>query len=226
MTALYIFLAVLAFLLLLLFIPVRLSLVFRDDLSISLSYLFLHFPLYPKEKEVRLSDYTPRKLRKKKRKLKEKRKRKAAAAPPATAQQKKSEKPLEKRLRQLRLVISILKNVYKKILRAVHIRVKRLYVKIATDDAAKTALLYGAASGAVAHLIALFESLTKTTVARGGANVVADFCGTESTLDAHVVFSATPISLLCVGVRAAFLFLKHKLTKTDDKNKNGVNSHE
>lgn len=217
MTALYMILGVIAVLFVLLLIPVRLSLVFRDELSLTLSYLFLRFPLYPKKKTVRLSDYTPRKLRKKKRKLRKKRRLEKAA------EAKKAQKPkmtLQKRLRQLRLILAILKNIYKNILSAVHIRVKRLYVTVATDDAAKTALLYGAAAQSTSYLLALLESYTKTTVDSGGADVIADFCGTESRLDALLVFSATPIALLGLGLRAAFLFLTKnktnpKKTKTE-----------
>lgn len=221
MTALLIILIVLALLLVLLLIPVRLSLSFHDALSVSASYLFLHFPLYPKEKGVRLSDYTPRKLRKRKRKLREKQRQEKAA------KAKKAQKPkmsLEKRLRQLRLILAVLKNVYKNILSAVHVRVKRFYVTVATDDAAKTAILYGIAAQSTAYLIALLRQETKTTVKRGGADVIADFCGTESALDVHIVFSARPISLLYLGLRAAFLFLKYR--KQPDKNKNGEKSHE
>jgi hypothetical protein len=213
LTALYIVLGVIAVILLLLLIPIRLSLVFKDRLSLTLSYLFFRFPLYPNEKRVKPSDYTPRKLRKKKRKLRKKRLiEKAAAAHKA----KKPKMTLEKRLRQLRLILSVLKGVYENILSAVHLRVKRLFVTVATDDAAKTAILYGVAAQSTSYLLALLSSYTKTTVKSGDADVIADFCGTESTLDASLVFWATPLSLLCLGIRAAFLFLKQKQL---DKNK-------
>ena len=221
MTALLIILIVLALLLVLWLIPVRLSLSFHNALSVSASYLFFHFPLYPREKVVRLSDYTPRKLRKRKRKLRGKQRQEKAA------KAKKAQKPkmsLEKRLRQLRLILAVLKNVYKNILSAVHVRVKRFYVTVATDDAAKTAILYGIAAQSTAYLITLLRQETKTTVKRGGADVIADFCGTESALDVHIVFSARPISLLYLGLRAALLFLMYR--KQPDKNKNGEKSHE
>ena len=210
MTVLYIVLAVAVLLLLLLLIPIRLSLVFREELCIKASYLFFRFPIYPKEKSVRVSDYTPRRLRKKKKKHKKKRQlEKAAAAKKA----KKPQKTLKQRLRQLRLILYILKNVYKNILSAVRVRVKRLYVTVATDDAAKTALLYGVASQSTASLLELLSDHTKTTVKRGGADVIVDFCGTECALDAEIVFSAKPIALLYLGLRTVFLFFKHKQIK-------------
>jgi len=222
-TALYIVLGISALLFVLLLVPVRLSLIFKDELSLTLSYLFFRFSLYPREKRVKLSDYTPRKLRKKKKKLRQKRQlEKISEAKKA----KKPQKTLTQRLRQLRLILAILKNTYKNILSAVRIRVVRLYVTVATDDAAKTALLYGAAAQSTAYLLSLLRSYTKTTVKRGGADVFANFCETESTLDASIVFSARPLALLCLGLRASFLFLKLKQKQPDKNTKNGVNSHE
>ena len=215
MIALYVILSVFAVVFVLLLLPVRLSLTFQDELSLSASYLFLRFPIYPKEKEVRLSKYTQRKLKKRKKKLKKK---KQIERISATKKAKKPKPTLKQRLRQLRLILYILKNVYKNVLSAVHVRVKRLYVRVGTDDAAKTAILYGVAAQSTSYLLTLLHDHTKTTVKRGGADVGADFCGTESALDVDIVFSVRPISVLCLGLRAAFFFLKHKFNDPD-KNK-------
>ena len=215
MIALYVILSVFAVVFVLLLLPVRLSLTFQDELSLSASYLFLRFPIYPKEKEVRLSKYTQRKLKKRKKKLKKK---KQIERISATKKAKKPKPTLKQRLRQLRLILYILKNVYKNVLSAVHVRVKRLYVRVGTDDAAKTAILYGIAAQSTSYLLTLLHDHTKTTVKRGGADVIADFCGTESALDVDIVFSVKPISALYLGLRAAFFFLKHKFNDPD-KNK-------
>ena len=219
MTALYILSGVLLLLLLLLFLPVHLSLIYSDKLSIKLAYLFFNFSLYPKEKKVRLSDYTPRKIRKKKRKIRKKRQLEKATL----KVKKKPQKTLKQKLRQVRLILHILKNTYAGILSAVRVRVHRLYITVATDDAAKTALLYGVAAQSTAYLMEVLGDFTKTTAKRGAVDVVADFCGSESTLDAAIVFSVTPFSILVLGIRAAFLFLKYKLKKQPEKIKNGVN---
>ena len=213
MTALYVIAGIVALLVLLLLLPVRLSLVYKDDLSLTVSYLFFLFPLYPKEKEVRLSDYTPKKLRKKKRKARKKRLSEGAAAKKA----QKPEKTTAQKLRQIRLILYILKNAYKNILSAVKIRVQRLYITVATDDAAKTAILYGVAAQSTAYLMELLRSHTKTVAKRGGVDVVADFCGDKSALDVIIVFSVSPLSLLILGTRAALLFLKYKTKKQPDK---------
>lgn len=218
MTALYIIAGVLALFVLLLFLPVRLSLTYSDELSLRLSYLFFRFPLYPKEKKVRLSDYTPKKLRKKKRKLRKERRLENAAKA-----HKKKPKSIKQQLRQIRLLLHILKNTYQSILSSVKVRVHRLYITVATDDAAKTALLYGVAAQSTAYLMELLNDWTATTAKQGAVNVVADFCHNESSLDAAIVFSVTPFSLLALGLRATFLFLKYKSKKQPEKIKNGVN---
>ena len=73
MTGLYIFLAIVLLLFVLLLSPIRLSLRFDGSPHIAIRYLFLHFSLYPKEKKVRLSDYSPRKIRRRRKKATKKR---------------------------------------------------------------------------------------------------------------------------------------------------------
>ncbi len=216
-------LAFLLFLLFLLFAPIRLSLSYREDLSLSLSAFFLPFSVYPRKKKVRPSDYTPRKMRKKRKKALRKR-REAAAQEARTA--KKKEKTLKQKLRALRLVLYILKNAYARILSAVRIRVHRFKVTVATDDAAKTALLYGAASGGVAALLEILESFTRTSVKRGGAEVVADFCGQSSKIDAKIVFSTNLYRFLGLALRAVLLFFKFKQKDAIKNNRNGGNQDE
>ena len=222
MTGLYIFATVLSVILLLLFSPIRLSLRFESALTVRIRYLFLRFSLYPKEKRIRLSDYTPRKIRKRRKKAIKKRriaKQKAALKEP----KKKPKRTLKQNLRLVRLLLTILKDVYRDILNAVHIRVRRFKVTVATEDAAKTAILYGTAAQSTAYLLEALRNFTKTRISYKNVDVVADFTASESVLAVDLSFWTTPFSLCALGIKAFFLFLTQKNT---DKNKTGVEKDE
>lgn len=210
MTVLWIVLGVLAVLFLLLLFPVRLTVLFKEKLSLKLHVLLFLFTLYPKKQRVRIRDYSKKKLRGRRRKQKIK-------TQSEQKQKEKKPKSIKDALRTLRLLFSILKATYPKLLAVGHIRVHRLCVSVATDDAAKTALLYGAASQGTAYLLALLEESTRTTVGRDAVAVTADFCDTQSKIDVKITITATPLRLLWLALSACMAFLR---AKGEDKEKN------
>ncbi len=215
MVALIIIGALVALLLLLLLMPLRVTLIYEDEIAVFLSVYGFTFPLYPKRKKIKLSDYSKKKLRKRRRKAKEKERQKEKAS------EKKQKKTIKQSLRMLRLSLYLLQNSYKKIAAALRIRVHRLYVGVATDDAAKTAILYGVAASGVAYLLEILRDFTKTTEKKNAVAVWADFCGTESTLDVKISFTASLYRLLCLGlwaVRLFFRFQKKEAKKSNKKN--------
>ncbi|MBO7171232.1 MAG: DUF2953 domain-containing protein, partial [Clostridia bacterium] len=151
MTALYIILAILLVLLFLLFLPIRLIFRYDEKITVKLSVLFLPFSLYPRK--IREKDYDKRSVNRKKKRLAKKEEKKRQAA------QKKGDSAKEKRdvLSALKLLLHILKNIYPRLVRTFHIRVCELDLRIATEDAAKTAILYGAVSQVTAMLLEVCE---------------------------------------------------------------------
>lgn len=220
MTGLYITAFILIALAILLFSPIRLSLSFDGSLSLDARYLFLRFPLYPKEKKIRLSDYTKRKIKKRQKKAMQKRR---IAEQKEANKQKKKKRTLTQNLRLLRLLLALLKEIYKDILDAVRIKIRAFRVSVATDDAAKTALLYGTAAQGTAYLLAILQDFTRTEIKHKNVAVTADFLGNQSTIDVHLIFFATPFRLCVLGVKTFYLFLKQKNTS---KNKIGVKNDE
>ena len=218
--------AVIACLLLLLLCPIRVTLQYDEDLRVTLSYLCFRRVLYPEEDEVRLSDYTPRRVRRRRRKaFRKKQLEKQKAALQKKEKEKTEETSLRQKIRTVRLFLHILRELYRPVISAVRIRVYRLYAKVATEDAAKTAILYGVAAQGVAYLLELLEDHTKTKIDDRYVGVYADFCDTETAFDVKIRFSASPLRLLLVGAKALLLLFKTK-DQNDDKNKNGVNEHE
>lgn len=219
--------ALIALILLLLLSPIRVTLQSKDDLEVRLSYLFFKRTLYPEEEEeIRLSDYTPRRVRRRRRKaLRRCRIEKQKAALQKKKQEKKTEESVTDKLHTVRLLLQMLRRMYRPVLSAIRIRVYRLYVKVATEDAAKTAILYGAAAQSMAYILELLESHTKTKIDDQSVGVIADFCETETEFDVKIRFSTTPMRLLGLGFKA-LLFLSKIKDENDDKNKNGETKHE
>lgn len=78
------------------------------------------------------------------------------------------------------------------------LRARRVIVTVSTDDAAKTALLYGAVSAALAGLIELLDRSVARVKTRGRdeINVHADFVGGKTTADVDIILSARVFGIL------------------------------
>ncbi|MEG1742665.1 MAG: DUF2953 domain-containing protein [Clostridia bacterium] len=142
MTALYIIIGVLLLIFLLLLTKIRVNLLYCDDFSVALKVLFFKYKLEQQE---------PQDEQKKEKKTKKIKKKKISA---------------QKNL-SFREIIEKLKDIIFKLIKKAgkYIFLEKYIVKaqIASDDPAKTAILYGAACGAAGSLWALIDSLKHKT---------------------------------------------------------------
>ena len=234
MTFLNVSVVIVLFFTLLFAIPIRITIDYSDRvrLHVRIAHLFKINLLPKKEKKVRLRSYTERKIAKRERKrlakeakAKEKRKLKAAEKK-KRKEEKKARKEAERSgalkksdgslLDNVKLITSLVEVFFKKFFRHLRIKVARLNVTVATDDAAKTAVLYGAVSQSVSYLIALLDAKTNLKQTKNAQfNVNADFCATRSTLDVCLSFSIRLGQMLRVGLAVLFRFIKHKIKKTE-----------
>lgn len=215
MTALYIIAGIALLLLLLLLLPVHLTIRYDGTrLSVRLYVLFLRFSIYPKRKRVREKDFSKAAVEKRKKKQAKK-----ALKKSERARRKAQAKPKGKKdvLSTVRLILHILKGCYPRIARAFRIRVCELRAVIATEDAAKTAILYGAVSQATAILLEVCDRFLWSKRSEKHIEVIPDFCGTESSFRARIRFNSCLFRLLRLAIVAGITFLKHKI-----QNKNKV----
>lgn len=197
---LLIILCVLLVILLLLLLPIRLSISYENEVKAELCFLFLRFPLYPKkQKKIKIRDYSKKKLRK--------RKKKKRVAPAASATSKKK-KTAPQALRTVRLLLYIFKNVYERFFPTFRVRVCRLHTTVATGDAAKTAILYGAVCQGVSYLLEALRTVTGHPVKEDDVAVFADFLGEKTTFSLHILFSTNLWRILLLALRAVISFLK------------------
>ena len=126
---------------LLLLLRVGVQLRYDGSFSVKLKVLFLSFTLFPKKEKLRIKGQPPSEKKEKKKKQK---KEKAVSKKPDFSE-------LFSLYRQL--FTEVILPALGRFLKHLHLRVDQLQIEIASEDAAKTALLYGSAvSGGTAFL--------------------------------------------------------------------------
>ncbi len=204
MIALYILLGLLLSLLLILLCPIHLTVRYEGNVRFTLSVLGIPIIRYPKKEKISIKAYSKAAIKKRNKRLakKEEKKKKHAAT--------HKKKSIADILRAVKLILRILKRTYPKLIFAFRIRVCELRAVVATDDAAKTAILYGTVSQGFAYILALCEEFLWCKRSKKRVSVVPDFCGTETSLQVKIRFTTQPFRLLRLGVAAGMMFLKEK----------------
>lgn len=190
MIFLWIFLALLAILLLavLLVLMLRVKIVIygnNEDIVKLKFYLygFRIFSFSAKQKDepqkVKLSDYTPDKLSK--RKKKERPKSVSQRLRDVATDEAKGKPDI---VYILKFILNLLRTFAQHYAKKFKVKILKLNISVATDDAASTAILYGTVSQAVSYLIEFLDNNTALTVSRTAKiNVVSDFCGDKTQID-------------------------------------------
>lgn len=190
-----------------------------DDFALRLGIGIFKIQLFPqKEKTVRLADYKIKRFRKnikkaeekeKKRLLREEKKKvkksktkvKADSKPQGEAKAKKDILGL---IGKLRLVVLKFLERFGKHL---HIKIKRLIIIVATDNAADTAVLYGAVCGGVKCLMELFENCLHLKYTKDAVvSVSPDFTSDKLKLSADITFSFRVWQLFDIAIRSAWSY--------------------
>lgn len=202
--------AVLLFLILILLLRVQLIIRAKDSVVLELKILFLRFRLFPRKKKINPKDYDPRRIERAKRKaakkaakqLKKKQKREAQheASPP-------EKMPLADKVRLVRALAGALIRRTRKHLK---LHAARLHIRVATGDAATTAITYGAVSQGLSYLLTALDQVTKLKATPPDVAVEADFIGERSEIDAKIIFSIRIFGALATAIPLLFTFLNTK----------------
>lgn len=181
MTALIIIGAILFAIALILFIPVHITAAVKDEARIFLRILFVKIRLLPINEK-------PKKKKKGQKQKQEK---------PKEESEKK-----EKKKRDIPSLIHSVADVLGVFLRQfskhVKIRVLRYKIIVGTDDAAKTALLYGAAEQATAYLFAVLGENAKFSFSKKNSLVWVDFTSEKTVADVKIDVSVNVFGALAM----------------------------
>ena len=227
-TALLIILSILLALFWLLMLHGNVTVEYRDAVSVRIKVLGIPFWQHPKKKKkIKLSDYTPEKIAKRNRREERKQARKLAKRKKQLAKKAKkggtqstATTPSEKRglLENLGFLREIVTMLLGKSAKHIRLRASRIIITVATDDAAKTAILFGAVNQAVVALIELLDQAKKWHRLRDSEiSVKADFTAEKSTADISITLSLRVWQMLSILFHTALSYIKGKTKSKSTK---------
>ena len=220
MTALIVILCIAVFIAFLLSTRIVLRIKHEETLVVYLRILFIKIKLYPSnEKKKRYPhSMSRRKAEKIKKSLTEKKKTKKKGKEEG-AEHKVGEKK-EKRdiLTMISIITTFIKNFLRIFMRSVRIKAAKLHVIVASDSAAKTAILYGAVSQSVDVLFPLLEGIKnfKKLPSDKNLSVTTDFLVEKPTIKADITIYVTVGGALKALIVSAARTLK-KVTEKQAK---------
>ena len=181
MTAIYILLSIILLIALLLSTKIKVKLDSCDgDFDISFFVSAFKIFSYPKneKRRVKLSDYSPKKLKKRNER---------AERLKAKKEKKKDKKAISEyqgEKKPISFYVNFLKSNLLKFLKYFRIDLKKVNIIVSTDDAAKTALLFGTISQATAYIIEILDKTTNLKkTKKTEISVLADFTSGKTTVD-------------------------------------------
>ena len=194
MVALYIIGGILLFLVILCLLPVGIRIKYDKEFSLYVSIGFIKIKVIPaKQKKIRISDYSERKLQKQ-RKKQQKKDAKKEKKKAAGAEKEKKDSVLVSRLKNIDTAPDMIEQLYDmlslvsdKFAKRLTVKIFRLDATIGSDNAAKTAILYGGACS-LAGCISAFLDQHMNLKKRSGAtiNVSPDFLAEKTLVYADV----------------------------------------
>lgn len=137
--------------------------------------------------------------------------------------EKKEKQSIEDIVALVKLLIEIAKKVLEKTWRYIRIKIERYDITVGTDDAAKTALIYGGVSQATSYLFTLLDETAHFRVKRKApVNVGVDFLAAETRANVQMDFCLRLWHILSIGLGAGITYLrgmKKNNAKSGDDNK-------
>ena len=218
-----IFGAILLFFALILFCPIRIRLLYDGKLTMKAGIPLFGFRVYPdREADLQSDKLSLKQKRKLKQKLLKKKEKLEEKNKKAASKGKKRKTPLGESLKKghkkgaisdLFRLFRVLRVLAVKLGNKLHIKIKRLEVVAASDDAAKTAYLFGALSQSVAYSLAALDAHTNLSYNNRRVAVRADFLAERVSVKADVRLSIRVGSALSLLFSALWLFAKETLLK-------------
>lgn len=208
MVFLYILLGILAFFSLIMFIPVKLGVQYREKAELYLKILFIKIKLSPRKKKVNLKKYTPHAMEKaRKKKIKAQIKKEKRLAKKKASKTKTTSNSDKKKMSKLKEIFShptdipsfitdiydIISTVTGKFSKRLKIKIVNFNINIGSDNAAKTAILYGGVCAGINALITLLVHHTRYNENdNDNISVIPDFTSEKTVCDIHLQISLRP----------------------------------
>ncbi|MBR3965514.1 MAG: DUF2953 domain-containing protein [Clostridia bacterium] len=211
MTAFLILFSILLILTLILLIRIRVTIDYKgEDIKLKLHILGIPITLLPKKqkkKKIRISDYSYKNQQKK---LKKPKKQKPEKEKKKSKEEKLKEKPPLSEA--IPMIADIVKYLLGKFFGHLRIDVTEIKITVGSDDAAKTAILFGIINQAAAALFDLLGSITNVKKNRKNEiGVYADFTSEKTVININLGFSLRIWHVFSIALGTLFRYLKNML---------------
>ena len=209
----------------LLFLKVRLCIIYNGELSVGVKILFFNLPLFPKKQsKLKPSDYSIKKLEKRKKRLQKKQSKKQKKAKKSNSDEQAQNQTAGERIKNaLDLIKIVLENVLSPFGKYLRLEIVKLHVKVAEKEPDKTAILYGVVSQLIAYIIEILENATNVDVKnRGSIRIYPDFVSGTPEADVNITLGLRVWHALSLILRFFMGYIKKQTSNT--KQINVINS--
>ena len=192
---------------------------YSDEVSLSVKVLFLRFKILPAKDKKRARGMSEKKAGKIREALRKKQKKKAEAKKEKEkSKEKKEKKSISETIASVKMITDIALAVIKKFFGHLQIKMTRIKMVVATEDAATTAIAYGAITQSLNILLPALESVKNfKKLKKTDIDIRADFLANAPTVDIKISFSIRVWHIFDVAFAALGKFLKSKLSAESKK---------
>ena len=175
-------------------LKIKINIVLDEKFAVYAKVLFIKIKLFPKDKKI-----------KKQKKVKEKEEKKKTHAVKADDNENIKLKIVD----YIKIACDVVKLFFKKFAKHLHVKLAKIYIRVATGDAAQTAILYGVISQALSYLIEALDTVTNLDgLKKAYINVEPDYLSEKFDAKINITLSVRVFGLLDVGINSLVRFLK------------------
>ncbi len=186
---LYIILGIVLLICLVLSLKIKLHIIYEDELLVYLKILFIKIKLIPDtNKKFDIGKLTHRKK---------------TSSTAVISDIKKAAPTSPSTLDKLNSVRDILSIIFKSFHRNITVKVTKIHIKVATPDAAQTAILYGAVSTVVACILDLIDDITKLKPLKESSTLVEpDFLSEKTDIKLNILLYVSVFNTIKVLIKS------------------------
>lgn len=181
-------------------LKIKINIVLDEKFAVYAKVLFIKIKLFPKDKKI-----------KKQKKVKEKEEKKKTHAVKADDNENIKLKIVD----YIKIACDVVKLFFKKFAKLLHVKLAKVYIRVATGDAAQTAILYGVISQALSYLIEALDTVTNLDgLKKAYINVEPDYLSEKFDAKINITLSVRVFGLLDIGINSLVRFIKLKQRAT------------
>ncbi|MBR5187012.1 MAG: hypothetical protein IKW18_00960 [Clostridia bacterium] len=210
MTGLWITLGIFLFFFILFSVPIHVTVALKESVSVMIRILFLKIPIFPKPKST---------------KKKSKKKKKSDKKPKKDKQEKTKDKEKKKGKKKLdivflvRLLLDVVTALFKKLGQHFKIRIHAYEICVASEEAAKTAVMYGMVQTLSETLFLRLEKAINFKIVKNAPlGVYVDFLEEKPKANVKIDFSISIADVFAIIFGVIFAFIKSFISLSIKKN--------